>query len=88
MDREQIELFTKVHNELLNRKGIEPDKYEWQDSYSAIIDVEKGRKSMKDALIEAFEAVYDVEISDMYYESCLALCKGPLGFCQKKEIQL
>lgn len=75
MDKKQYELFTKVHNELINRMGIEADKYERQDSFSAIIDVENG-KNMKDALIEAFKAVYDVEISDSIYESCYALCKG------------
>ena len=75
MNKEQYELFTKVHNELLNRLRIDADKYERQDSFSAIIDVEKG-KPMKDALIEAFKAVYDVEVSDMIYNSCYALCAG------------
>lgn len=76
MNKEQYELFTKVHNELIKRKRIKADKYELQDSFSAIIDVENG-KDMKDALIEAFKAVYDVEISDAMYMSCYAVCKGP-----------
>lgn len=75
MNKEQYELFTKVHNELINRMRIEADKYERQDSFSAIIDVENG-KDMKEALIETFAAVYDVEISDAIYDSCYALCAG------------
>jgi hypothetical protein len=75
MDKEQYELFTKVHNELINRLKIKATKYERQDSFSAIIDVENGQ-NMKDALIETFKAVYDVEISDEVYESCYALCVG------------
>lgn len=75
MDKEQYELFTKVHNELIKRLRINADKYERQDSFSAIIDVENGM-DMKEALIEAFKAVYDVEISDKIYDSCYALCAG------------
>lgn len=73
--KEQRDLFAKLHNELIERLGIDADKYERQDSFSAIIDVEKG-KPMKEALIEAFEAVYDVKISDMVYNSCYASCVG------------
>ena len=73
--KEQRDLFAKLHNELIERLGIDADKYERQDSFSAIIDVEKG-KPMKEALIEAFEAVYDVKISAMVYNSCYALCAG------------
>lgn len=76
MDREQYELFTKVHNELINRMRIKADKYEREDSFSAYFDVIDGKKSMKDALIHAFRAVYNVEISNAIYESCYALCKG------------
>lgn len=75
MSKEQYDLFTNIHNELIDKMGINPNKYERQDSFSAIIDVENG-KDMKDALIEAFKAVYDVEISDVLYESCYALCNG------------
>lgn len=75
MDNPQYELFSKVHNELISRMGIEADHYERQDSFSAIIDVMNG-KDMKEALIEAFDAVYDVEVTDEIYESCYNLCKG------------
>lgn len=75
MNKEQYELFTKVHNELIKRLRIDADKYERQDSFSAIIDVENG-KPMKDALVEAFKAVYDVEVSDLIYHSCYNLCVG------------
>lgn len=75
MDKEQYELFTKVHNELIKRLRINADKYARQDSFSAIIDVENGM-DMKEALLEAFKAVYDVEISDKIYNSCYALCAG------------
>ena len=30
----------------------------------------------KEALVEAFDLVYGVEITDKMYESCYALCKG------------
>lgn len=75
MDKKQRELFTKIHNELIDRMGIEADKYERQDSFSAIIDVENG-KDMKEAFVKTFKAVYDVEITDVIYDSCYALCKG------------
>lgn len=75
MNKEQYELFTKVHNELINRLRIDADKHEREDSFSAIIDVENGIP-MKEALIEAFKTVYDVEVSDMIYDSCYALCVG------------
>ena len=64
MDKKQYELFTQVHNELIKRLGIEADKYERQDSFSVVIDVENG-KNMKDALMDAI------------YDSCYALCAGP-----------
>lgn len=75
MEKEQYELFTKVHNELIKRLRIDADKYARQDSFSAIIDVENG-KDMKEALIEAFKAVYDVEVTDKIYNSCYTLCIG------------
>jgi hypothetical protein len=75
MNKEQYELFTKVHNELLKRLRLNPSKYQRQDSFSAIIDVKNG-KPMKDALIETFKAVYNVEISDLIYHSCYNLCVG------------
>lgn len=76
MDRKQYDLFTKVHNELIKRMKIEANKYQREDSFSVIIDVESGRKSMKEALIEVFDLVYDVKVTDAIYESCYALCKG------------
>lgn len=77
MNTEQIDLFIKVHNELINRKRIKADKYEREDScWGAFLDVKNGKKNMKDALIDAFKNVYDVEVSDAIYESCYNLCKG------------
>lgn len=67
MDKEKYELFTKVHNELIDRLGIDADKYERQDSFSAIIDVLGGR-DMKEALVSAFDLVYDAEIPDDLYD--------------------
>ena len=78
MDKKQYELFSKVHNRLIDKMGIEPDKYERQDSFSAILDVEKG-KDMKDALIEAFKAVYDVEVTDEAYNYCYDYAKSLNG---------
>lgn len=75
MDKKQLDLFTNVHNELINRLRIKANKYERQDSFSAIIDIENG-KDMKEALIKSFNLVYDVEISDSLYDSCYAVCKG------------
>lgn len=75
MNKELYELFIKVHNELINRLGIDADKYEREDSFSAIIDVENG-KDMKEALVEAFDLVYGVEVTNEIYNSCYALCKG------------
>ena len=76
MDRKQIELITKIHNELLERKRIKADKYEREDSFFEVkYDIENG-KSMKDAFIDSFKNVYGIEISDMLYESSYYLCKG------------
>lgn len=77
MDREQTDLFVKVHNELLKRMRIDADKYEREDScWGAFVDFKNGRQDMKEALIEAFELVYDVVITDAVYDSCYAVCKG------------
>lgn len=73
MDNKQFELFIKLHNELIERAGLDPDKYERQDSFSVHIDIENG-KDMKETLIEAFDLVHGVDISDIYDE-CYALCK-------------
>lgn len=67
MDKEKYELFTNVHNELIDRLGIDADKYERQDSFSAVIDVLSGR-DMKEALVSAFDLVYDAEIPDDLYD--------------------
>lgn len=74
MFNKQFELFVKLHNELIERAGLDPDKYERQDSFSVHIDIENGR-DMKEALIEAFDLVHGVDISDIY-DDCYALCKG------------
>lgn len=74
MDNKQFELFIKLHNELIEQAGLDPDKYERQDSFSVHIDIENGR-DMKEALIEAFDLVHGVDISDIYDE-CYALCNG------------
>ena len=54
MDVKQYELFTKVHNELIKRMGIKADKYERQDSFGAIIDIQNG-KDMKETIIKTFK---------------------------------
>ena len=88
MEKEQYELFTKVHNELIKRLRIDADKYARQDSFSAIIDVENGDAETAYWLdlgticmiicliVEAFKAVYDVEVTDKIYNSCYTLCIG------------
>lgn len=76
LDKKQYELITKVHNELLNRKRIKADKYEREDSFfGAVFEIEKGA-DMKEALIKSFNLVYGIEISDLIYDSCYAVCKG------------
>ena len=75
MDVKQYELFTKVHNELIKRMGIKADKYERQDSFGAIIDIQNG-KDMKETIIKTFKMVYDVEIPNAIYNSCYENCKG------------
>ena len=72
MNKEKYELFTNVHNELIDKLGIDADKYERQDSFSAIIDVENG-KDIKDALVDAFDLVYDAFVSDELFDECYNL---------------
>ena len=76
MDREQFNFCNKLYNELLNRKRINPDKYEREDAFmGAIMDIENG-KDMKDAFIDSFKSVHNIEITDEIYQSCFHLVKG------------
>ena len=76
MDRKQYELISKVHNELIDRLGIDADKYEREDAYFGVVfEVEKG-VDMKDAFIKSFDLVYGIDVTDVMYNSCYAVCKG------------
>lgn len=62
------EVYIEMHNKLIEYFGIEiPDKYTLQDSLSGWIDVENGA-DLKEALIDVFFNVYNVDIEDEYDE--------------------
>lgn len=81
MKKEQYDLISKIHNELIKRTGIEPDKYEREDVFFGVIhDVENGLRDMKESFIHAFDVVYAVEVTDRLYNSCYELCRGFRNF--------
>ncbi len=70
------EMCSKVYNELIDRTGIEPDKYEREDAFCGIwSDVQKG-KSLLDSCVEVFDVVHGYDLPETLFKSCYANAVG------------
>lgn len=76
MGSELYELVAKIHDELLKRYNINPDKYEREDCFMNVLHNAASGEDMKDSFVKSFDSVYGVQVSDAIYGSCYALCKG------------
>lgn len=76
METELCLFVSKLHNALIDRLGIDADKYEREDCFMSVLhDVASG-KDMKEAFVKSFDLVYGMELTDNMYGSCYAVCKG------------
>ena len=70
MTNDNIEFYSKLHNELIDAIGIEPDKYEREDAFFGIIsDIDNG-KDEEEVFIKTFNLVYDAELDSEVYKLC------------------
>ena len=73
----------KLHDAILDRLGIKPDKYEREDSLmSAIEDIDNGQ-DVQASLVDAIKCVYGRE-TDIMYKSVYANLKGPKAWIQER----
>lgn len=75
-DKELWEFCSKLYNEILDRAGIDADKYEREDAFFGIYDDAKKRIDLKESCIKIFSLVHDYELSEIMYESCYANVVG------------
>ena len=75
MNMKARELYIKTYDYVLDEKGIEVDKYERDDALTALLDIHNGKDPVN-SFIHAFSAVHDIEISEDYFLSRLAICGG------------
>lgn len=74
----------KLHDAILDRLGIKPDKYEREDSLmSAIEDIDNGQ-DVQASLVDAIKCVYGRELTDIMYKSVYANLKGPNAWIQER----
>lgn len=74
----------KLHDAILDRHGIKPDKYEREDSLmSAIEDIDNGQ-DVQASLVDAIKCVYGRELTDIMYKSVYANLKGPKAWIQER----
>lgn len=74
----------KLHDAILDRLGIKPDKYEREDSLmSAIEDIDNGQ-DVQASLVDAIKCVYGRELTDIMYKSVYANLKGPKAWIQER----
>lgn len=74
----------KLHDALLDRLGIKPDKYEREDSLmSAIEEIDNGQ-DVQASLVDAIKCVYGRELTDIMYKSVYANLKGPKAWIQER----
>lgn len=76
----------KLHDALLDRLGIKPDKYEREDSLmSAIEEIDDGQ-DVQASLVDAIKCVYGRELTDMIYKSksVCANLKGPKAWAKER----
>lgn len=74
----------KLHDAILDRLGIKPDKYEREDSLmSAIEDIDNGQ-DVQASLVDAIKCVYGRELTDIMYKSVYANLKGPKAWAKER----
>lgn len=74
----------RLHDALLDRLGIKPDKYEREDSLmSAIEEIDDGQ-DVQASLVGVIKCVYDMELTDMIYKSVCANLKGPKAWAKER----
>lgn len=74
----------KLHDAILDRLGIKPDKYEREDSLmSAIEDIDNGQ-DVQASLVDAIKCVYGRELTGIMYKSVYANLKGPKAWIQER----
>lgn len=74
----------KLHDAILDRLGIKPDKYEREDSpMSAIEDIDNGQ-DVQASLVDAIKCVYGRELTDIMCKSVYANLKGPKAWIQER----
>ena len=74
----------KLHDALLDRLGIKPDKYEREDSLmSAIEEIDNGQ-DVQASLVDVIKCVYDMELTDIMYKSVCANLKGPKAWAKER----
>lgn len=79
------EFYTKLHDELLKRVGITPDKYEREDSLTTILEDIESDKDEQKTYKRVLKAVYGCEITGPVYGSAKALVIGPKKFRNLEE---
>lgn len=74
----------RLHDALLDRLGIKPDKYEREDSLmSAIEEIDNGQ-DVQASLVDAIKCVYGRELTDIMYKSVCANLKGPKAWAKER----
>lgn len=74
----------RLHDALLDRLGIKPDKYERENSLmSAIEEIDNGQ-DVQASLVDAIKCVYGRELTDMMYKSVCANLKGPKAWAKER----
>lgn len=69
-------LISKIYNEILERSGVDADKYEREDAFFGILnDVQKG-VDLNESIKDVFDIVHGVEVSDALIDSAKAVCVG------------
>lgn len=69
-------LISKIYNEILERSGVDADKYEREDAFFGILhSVQKG-VDLNESIKDVFDIVHGIEVSDALIDSAKAVCVG------------
>lgn len=67
---------TKLYNEVVDRTGIYPDKYEREDGFFGIYEDLQNGTELMDAFINVFDVVHGYPLTEKIFKSCVANVKG------------
>lgn len=81
--REMYTFYSKLYNEVINRIGIEPDKYEREDAFFGILKGVEDNINLKVVFREVFDEVHGYNLSEKMFNSCYA---NMLGFKLRSEV--